>query len=127
MATLEQFKMSQEEKKRRTFSKEFKQKKVREIEQRRASISQVSKAYGVSMTSVQKWVHKYGKEKFNTERLIVESLSDTTRIIAYERKIAELERLIGQKQVMIDFQSKMIDLAEEEYGIDIKKKFDKKP
>ena len=79
------------------------------------------------MTSVQKWVHKYGKEKFNTERLIVESLSDTTRIIAYERKIAELERLIGQKQVMIDFQSKMIDLAEEEYGIDIKKKFDKKP
>ena len=38
MATLEQFKMSQEEKKRRTFSKEFKQKKVREIEQRRASV-----------------------------------------------------------------------------------------
>lgn len=35
--------------------------------------------------------------------------------------------MVGQKQIVIDFQEKMIDLAEEEYGIDIKKKFETRP
>ena len=41
-----------------------------------------------------------------------------------EKKIAELERAIGQKQVQLDFKDKMIELAEQLYGIDIKKKFE---
>jgi hypothetical protein len=59
-------------------------------------------------------------------RLIVESESDTVRLIEYQKKIAELERLVGQKQVVIEFQNKMIELAEEEYKIDIKKKSETK-
>ena len=35
--------------------------------------------------------------------------------------MADLERIIGQKQVLLDFSDKMIDLAEETYGVDIKK------
>jgi hypothetical protein len=41
--------------------------------------------------------------------------------------VAELERIIGQKQILIDFKDKMIDIAEEEYGVDIKKKYSSKP
>mgnify|MGYP000994246948 CR=1 FL=1 len=33
----------------------------------------------------------------------------------------------GQKQIVIDFQEKMIELAEQEYNVDIKKKFDSEP
>ena len=40
-----------------------------------------------------------------------------------KKKVADLERIIGQKQIMIDFKDKMIELAEEAYGVDIKKKF----
>lgn len=65
------------------------------------------------------------KEK--KERLIVESESDTQQLLLLKKKIAELEHIIGQKQIMIDFKDKMIDLAEETYGIEIKKKFSSKP
>ena len=60
-------------------------------------------------------------------RMIVESESDTVKLIEYQKKIADLERLVGQKQVLIEFQDKMIELAEKEYNIDIKKKLETKP
>lgn len=52
---------------------------------------------------------------------MLESLSDTRKIKALKEKVKELEQAVGQKQIQIDFFDKMIDLAEEEYGIDIKK------
>ena len=60
-------------------------------------------------------------------KTVVESESDTRKLLEYKQRIAELERTIGQKQLMIDFQAKMIELAEQEYGVDIKKKFVKEP
>ncbi len=39
-----------------------------------------------------------------------------------EKKVKELEHLAAQKQIKIDFLEKMIDIAEEELKIDIKKK-----
>lgn len=61
--------------------------------------------------------------KDKKERLIVETDSDTKQLLALKKKIAELEQIVGQKQILIDFKDKMIDLAEETYGVDIKKKF----
>ncbi len=61
--------------------------------------------------------------KKKPERLIVESDSDTAKLIELRKKIAELERTVGQKQIVIDFKDKMIELAEEHYNIDIKKNF----
>jgi transposase len=60
-------------------------------------------------------------------RLIVESESDTTKIAALQKQIAELERAVGQKQIQLDFKDKMIELAEVHYGVDIKKKFIETP
>jgi hypothetical protein len=61
--------------------------------------------------------------KDKKERLVVESESDTRQLIELKKRLSELERIIGQKQIQIDFQDKMIELAEETYGVDIKKKF----
>jgi hypothetical protein len=57
----------------------------------------------------------------------VETKSDTAKILALQKKIADLERLLGQKQVQLDFQNKMIEIAEDTYQVDIKKKFETKP
>ena len=59
--------------------------------------------------------------------MVVESNSDTKKILELKQRIAELERSIGQKQIQIDFQTKMIELAEEEYKVDIKKKYSSQP
>jgi transposase-like protein len=128
MATRQLFKQSTEERRRRTFSEEFKQKKVREIEQKITTISEVSKAYEVRYHNVYKWVKKYGNpQREKGVKVIVECESDTRKNIELQAKVAELERIIGQKQVLLDFKDKMIDLAEETYQIDIKKKFGTKP
>jgi Spy/CpxP family protein refolding chaperone len=54
---------------------------------------------------------------------VVEAKSDSQKIAALKAQVKELERIIGEKQVKLDFQDKMIEIAEETYQIDIKKKF----
>jgi transposase-like protein len=121
MATRQTFKQSSDERRRRTFSEEFKQKKVREIEQKVTTIAEVSRQYEVRENNVSKWVKAYGSNYMKKARTIVESESDTRKLLEMRAKIAELERIIGQKQVQIEFRDKMIELAEEIYGVDIKK------
>lgn len=127
MATRKSFKQSSDERRRRTFSEEFKQKKVREIEQRITTIAEVSRQYEVRENNVSKWLKAYGTQHMKGVRTIVESESDTKKLLEMRLKIAELERIIGQKQVQIEFRDKIIDLAEQAYGVDIKKKFEFKP
>lgn len=123
MATREEFKLSLPERRRRQFSENFKIEKVREIERGLSKVSEICKQYEVSDVSVYKWISKFGSMKKSKERLIVETQSDTVQLLELKKKIAELEQIIGQKQILIDFKDKMIDLAEEEYNIDIKKKY----
>lgn len=127
MATRDQFKMTTEERRRRSFSTSFKIKKVKEIEQGKSTVSEVSKEYQVTTTNVYRWINKFGSMKNKTERVIVETDSDTKKLLEYKQKVAELEKIIGQKQILLDFKDKMIDLAEEIYGVDIKKKFSSAP
>ena|SRR5436190_13339112 len=123
MATRQQFRQSTEERRRRKFSEEFKRKKVAEIDQKISTVSEVAKQYDVRLDNVEKWVKKFSTNPMRGVRVIVESESDTRKLIEMRTKIADLERIIGQKQVQIEFKDKMIELAEEIYQVDIKKKF----
>ena len=120
-------KLTEEERQRRSFSESFKRKKVQEIETGQVKISELCRAYQISATSAYRWLYKYGSMRRKNERLIVETESDTQKVIELQRRVAELERIIGQKQIEIDFKDKMIELAEEAYHVDIKKKFCTQP
>lgn len=126
MAKREQFTMSQSERRRRTFSDNFKKEKVKEVEMGYTKVSQICKQYQVSDVSVYRWMTKFGSMK-KKERIVIESKSDTAELLELKKKVAELEQIIGQKQVLIDFQQKMIDLAQDHYQVDIKKKFSTSP
>lgn len=123
MATRSNYKLTTEARQRRTFSESFKIKKVREIETGITKVSDICKSYDVTKAAVYKWMNKYGIMKDKKERLVVECESDTKELLALRKKVAELERIVGQKQLLIDFKDKMIDIAEDMYGVDIKKKF----
>lgn len=127
MASRENFKIAPELKAVRTFSEEFKRRKVQEIETGITKVSEISKAYSVSRAAVYKWIFIYSKSMKKKERLIVEAESDTQKINTLKKRIAELERALGQKQIQLDFKEKMIELAEETYQVDIKKKFGDTP
>lgn len=123
MATLNKLKMTTSERRARRFSDNFKMQKVREIETGKVKVSEICKEYEVTSTNVYRWIKKFGSMKDKPERMIVEHNSDTKQLLELRKRVAELERIIGQKQIMIDFKDKMIEIAEQTYGVDIKKKF----
>ncbi len=121
MANRRDFKMSTSQKRRRRFSENFKRDKVRELEQGYVRVVELCKLYDVSSAAIYKWIAKFGSGKDKKEWLMVESKSDTQELLKLRKQVAELERKLGQKQILIDYQEKMIELAESHYGIDIKK------
>jgi transposase-like protein len=108
------------------FSTDFKKKRVRELENNLLSISDICKTYNVSRTSVYRWIYKYSSMAKKQVKQVIETKSDTKKIQLLEERIKELERALGQKQMLIDVKDKMIELAEETYDIDIKKKLGSK-
>ncbi len=110
----------------RYFSEDFKKKKVRELERKTTSIPDICRTYSVSRTSVYRWIYKYSVMAKKQVKQVVEAKSDTQRIKALEARIKELERIVGQKQLLLEFQDKMIEIAETDYDVDIKKKIGSK-
>lgn len=127
MAKIEQFHQTRLQRQNRYFSDAFKKKKVREIEQNLTSVSEIAKEYEVTRSAIYKWIYKYSLMKKRGTKQVIEAASDTKKIQALKEQVKALEQALGQKQMFIDFQSKVIELAEEEYQIDIKKKFGDKP
>jgi transposase len=107
---------------RRSFSEDFKKNKIRELEKNLSSVSDICKTYSVSRTSVYRWIFKYSTMAKKQVKQVVEAKSDTRKIKALEERIKELERIVGQKQLLLEFKDKMIEIAEADYGVNIKKK-----
>jgi transposase-like protein len=106
----------------RSFSEEFKKSKIRELERNITTIPDICRTYSVSRSAIYKWIYKYSVMAKKQLKQVVEAKSDTQRIKALEERIKELERIVGQKQLLLEFKDKMIEIAEATYGVDIKKK-----
>lgn len=122
MANLEQLKGKVSVRTLRYFSEDFKKKKVEELDKKITTMSEVCREYGVSATAVYKWIYKYSLMKKKAIKMVIESESDTVKIKALKDHIAQLEQLLGQKQFEIDFLERQMDVASEQYNIDLKKK-----
>ena len=127
MAQRQDFEQTREQRHRRYFSEAFRKQKVSEIERNLTTVSEVSREYELTRTAIYNWIYKYSKMRKRSVRQVVEPFSETHKIKELKEKIKELERLVGQKQIQLEFKDKMIEIAEESYGVDIKKKFGSPP
>lgn len=111
----------------RVFSTEFKQTLVQDYEKGQFSVSELSKLYQIHTTIIYRWIQKYSS--YNKRKLKVVEMADSSKqkLKDLQKRIEELERAVGQKQLNIDFLEKMIELANIHYGIDIKKNSDTPP
>lgn len=105
----------------RKFSEDFKLKLVKEYEQGYRSVPELEKFYEISNATIYSWIYKYSKYNKKSIQVVEMKDSQTHKIKQMEARIKELERAVGQKQMNIDFLEKMIELAKEEFNIDIKK------
>jgi transposase-like protein len=127
MATLERMQQERVERQNRYFSEEFKRQKVKDLERNLVTIAELCREYRVNRASVYNWIYKFSNNRKKKERQIVENMSDTRKIQELKDRIKELERIIGQKQILLDFREKQIEIAEEMYQVDIKKKLSSPP
>lgn len=110
----------------RRFSEAFKREKVKEIEEKTITVLQLSRIYNVSTTAIYKWIRKYSKYKKKRERVVVEKESESFKTYQLQRKVAEMERLLGQKEIEISYLEKVIETGSELLGEDLKKKYEPK-
>jgi len=109
---------------RRTFSPTLRKEVVRLIESGKLSVAAASREYQVSATSIYRWIHRYSTYNKKGAVLVVDKDSQTEKLKQLQQKIAELEQAVGHKQMQIDYYEKFVDLASEEVGEDLKKKYD---
>lgn len=109
--------------KQRVYSAEFKKELVALFESGKFSVYQLEKLYGVRNPTIYRWIYKYSTFNKQGYRVIEMKQSSSNKLKELELKVKELERLVGQKQIKIDYLEKMIDIAKDELDIDIKKNF----
>lgn len=107
----------------RYFTEDFRKAKVKEIEQNLATVIEISRQYNVSTAAVYKWMYKYSFHLKKGIKQVIELKSETLKTKHLKERVAELERIVGQKQLAIDFHDKLIEIASDEFGVDIKKKY----
>jgi transposase len=108
---------------KRLFSEDFKKTCVKEYESGHFTVSELGRLYNINVKSIYRWIYKYSA--YNKKKVIVVEMEESSykKVKDLQDRIKELERVVGQKQLNIDFLEKMIEIAKEHYGIDIKKNF----
>ena len=111
----------------RTFSEEFKRNKVKDLVEKRVSAKQLCDLYQISRTAVYKWLYRYSPSHGPGVKTVVQMESEAHKTQQLLQRVAELERIVGQKQLELDYTNKLIEIASAELGYDIKKNTGQKP
>jgi transposase len=106
---------------RRIFSDVLKKKIVKDIEAGKVNVLGVSREYEVSENAVYMWLKKFSANLHPSTTIVMQMDSEQYRTKELEKKIAELEAAVGRKQLEIDFLNKLIEIADQDMGTDIKK------
>jgi transposase-like protein len=112
--------------KSRRYSEEYKRKIVKDFERGTFSVLELSRLHHIHFQTIYTWINKYSAQKGIVE-IIEMKQSSTQKLKDLETRIKELERAVGQKQLYIDYLEKMMELAKEDLGVDIKKNFGTPP
>lgn len=108
-------------KKHRIYSEEFKRQIVHDFESGQFSVPQLEKLHGVSNPTIYNWIYKFSTFNEKGSRVVEMKDSSTQKLKQLQTRIKELEAIVGRKQISIDYLEKMIDIAKDEFDIDIKK------
>jgi transposase len=108
-------------KEHRIFSEQIRRETVKSIESGRCTVKQASDELLVSETAIYKWIYRYSRYLTKKKKMVIEDQSEAFRSKDLEKKIKELEAIVGRKQMEIDILNKVIDFANEEFKTDLKK------
>ncbi len=112
---------------RKNFSDELKQEVIKKYLSTDMSIEELRKEYGIgSRTTIHRWLQNIEKPEPEYEK--IEAMKSVKKDInkpkasEQESRIKELEEQLAKEQMKTDFLNTMIDIAERELKINIRKK-----
>lgn len=109
--------------KHRRYSEEFKRSIVSDYESGKYSVLQLERLHGVNNPTIYAWIYKYSTFNEQGYRVVESKSSSQKKVKDLEKKVKELEALLGRKQIKIDYLETMMEVAKDELKIDIKKNF----
>ena len=112
---------------RRIFSEEVKRKAVKALTSKRTTIRELMIEHQVSHQAIYSWLYKYSPYHEQKCTLVVQMKSEEIKNHELQQRLAELERIVGQKQLEIDFLNKLLEVGSTELGFDLKKSFNSLP
>ena len=114
--------MHQGQKVTKQYSLSFKQKVVSEIENGKISKAGARKLYGIGGGSViTGWIKKFGKIHLLNKVVRIELKDEISKLKQLEKEKKALESALAQSQLKLIVYESIIEIAEEEFGVDLKK------
>jgi transposase-like protein len=113
--------------KQRKYSEDFKKSIVDSFEKGEFSVLQLEKMYGIRNALIYNWVYKFSNFNEKGCRVVEMENSNQNKLKELASKVKELEQIVGQKQIAIEYLEKMIELAKTDLNIDIKKNYSLPP
>lgn len=103
------------------YSEDFKKSRVRDYESGQYTVLELSRLYGYSQQVMYTWIHKYSKLAKQNILIVEDHQSASEKVKECQKRIEKLERIVGLKQLELDYLHKLIETAETQFGIDFKK------
>ena len=106
---------------RRRYSVDFKRARVNDFESGTFSVAQIGRLYSIRPAVLYRWIKQYSSLPPQNAIIVEVPNSQSAQLAAYEKRIAMLERALGNKQLELELsQAKLAILAEE--GVNVQKK-----
>ena len=103
------------------YSEAFRIQVVREYEQEGISLNALRQRYGVTITTIQKWIKKYSTQGLRYELMTIQTPEERDRLKQLEAENARLKMLVADLTLEKAILESTVAVIEEEYGIDVKK------
>lgn len=106
------------------YSKAFKLKVIKEIEEKQISIAEAKRIYDIrGGLTIPNWLRKYGKEELLPKQVRVEMRGEKDRIKQLESEKRAMEKAIAKLTLEKDVYEAMFEIYAEDNGYELKKNY----
>ena len=103
------------------YSEAFRIQVVREYEKEGVSLNALTKRYGVSHRTLQKWVNKYSLQGFRHQMMVIQTPEEQDQLKVLQERNKQLEKLVAQLSLDKLMLESTLEVIQREYNVDVKK------
>jgi len=107
------------------YSNCFKRNVVESIERDGLSIEDCRRLYGIGGSeTIQKWIRRFGKNELLNKLVMVQTLDERDELKRLREEVKRLKIAYADLAIAHRIDQKVIEIADELYGFDLKKKYE---